>query len=481
LATTEEHKVPPTIVSRCQRLMFRLVNQSDLVEHLDSVARRESIEITREALELMTRRSGGGLRDALGLLDQAALLSRPEEPVSASDLLILLGALNEDVLIEISEAVRVGGGSDALAKINELLMQGREPSLIAVELAKHFLNLTKASYLKENSAAVESQQLISGSASYVEKLIAQSCHYERSELSQIVERLDSMEQNIKRSTQPSMTLEMGILSICHRHDILSIAGLNQRIDDLERILEGDSGGNQLLKSRESDRPQATRPQASEHPYSKSSSDSPPPKIVEPKPQPQTEIHQPVSEPQVEAMPIVDHQTAITEPEQVEKPEPAQEPEQQAAKDRENPTGLEEVWSDIMDALHKRSIPAYSLVSMHAFPVSLENSQLTLGVNKEFFQKSIEGKAAHLIEAYKTLTGQDIVVKVKVLSEAPPSKKNSNGRNVVEKASEPESSPIKSDPEEAVSITDFGEARRSHTDTLTKAYTETITHAGSLSA
>jgi DNA polymerase-3 subunit gamma/tau len=87
LATTEEHKVPPTIISRCQRLMFRLANHKELSQHLRKIADIENISILDEAIDLIARRSGGGLRDALGLLDQASLLSSPDKPVSISDLL----------------------------------------------------------------------------------------------------------------------------------------------------------------------------------------------------------------------------------------------------------------------------------------------------------------------------------------------------------------------------------------------------------
>src|SRR5262249_44149569 len=146
LATTEEHKVPPTIISRCQRLMFRLVAQTDLTPHLRRVAQEEKIEIDEQALDLIARRSGGGLRDALGLLDQASLLSAPGKPVGINDLLGLLGAVHEDVLLELSAHMLERKGDQALAVVNQLLMNGREPSVIALELARHFLSLTKASY-----------------------------------------------------------------------------------------------------------------------------------------------------------------------------------------------------------------------------------------------------------------------------------------------------------------------------------------------
>src|SRR5690606_25746485 len=114
--------------------------------HLRAVAEKESIEIQNDALELIARKAAGGLRDALGLLDQASLLSKPGEPVTQSDLLILMGALHEDVLLSLSQAVIERNGRQIVESANKLLAEGREPSLIAMELAKHFLNLAKASY-----------------------------------------------------------------------------------------------------------------------------------------------------------------------------------------------------------------------------------------------------------------------------------------------------------------------------------------------
>src|SRR5262249_18759830 len=129
LATTEEHKVPPTIVSRCQRLMFRLVNQSEMSQHLSKIAALENIVIEQEALDMIARRSQGGLRDALGLLDQASLLGSPEQHVSAIDLLLLVSALNEDILFALSQSLLNRDAQTTLSLTNELLSEGREPYL----------------------------------------------------------------------------------------------------------------------------------------------------------------------------------------------------------------------------------------------------------------------------------------------------------------------------------------------------------------
>lgn len=237
LATTEEHKVPPTIISRCQRLMFRLVEQQELSKHLRNVSTKESIEIVDEALDLVARRSGGGLRDALGLLDQASLLSAPGKPVGIAELLTLLGAVQEDVLLKLSAAIQQKDGHVVLGTINELLHQGREPSVLIVELAKHFLNLAKASYVVASSGeSADIRSMILGSKGYIESLIEQAKLFDRAELTQIVEQLDKLEQTIKRSSQPSLNLEMGLLSVCHRHDILMMKELSERVQKLEQAI-----------------------------------------------------------------------------------------------------------------------------------------------------------------------------------------------------------------------------------------------------
>ena len=425
LATTEEHKVPPTIVSRCQRLMFRLVNQVQLAEHLTSVAAKEGIEISEEALDLMSRRSGGGLRDALGLLDQASLLSKPGEPVQVTDLLVLLGALDEDILLEISQGVLDCNGEAVLQAVNKLLLQGREPSLITVELAKHFLALTKASYLKTGEPiSEENVQFVTGSRAYVEKVTAQAKQFERTELSQIVELMDRLEQNIKRSSQPSLTLEMGLLTVCHRIDIAAVKNLTEKVKKLEKIIaDGDFSAADIPQARP-----RSAPAAAPTPAPAPAPTPTPAQAAASTPAPEAPPREPVAEREPEA-----RELETPESPEIRQPQPTNEIEED---DEDNlpvsgggfvSNELEALWSDLLDAIHKISIPAYSLVHMHANPLSLENGQLTLGVNKEFFQKSIEGKTGHIEKAYRAVTGQDVTVKVKVVQEEELVRKKPEGR------------------------------------------------------
>ena len=298
LATTEEHKVPPTIISRCQRLMFKLVNQKELTAHLRNISNLEEINIQDDALELIARRSGGGLRDALGLLDQASLLSTKEKAVGVNDLLILLGAVHEDVLLQISGAIQNRDGHAVLTAANTLLMEGREPAVLVLELAKHFLNLTKASYINETGGVTAESltSLVLGSPSYLQAIVAQAKTFDRAELALMVEYLDKLEQSCRRSSQPVLSVEMGLLALCHRHDMTFVRDLDARVKLIENVL-----GDEIARGPAV--PSAARPTTLAPQTKLAQQASPSPSYA---PKPASQLSPPSVTPQVPAALVASH-------------------------------------------------------------------------------------------------------------------------------------------------------------------------------
>ena len=196
LATTEEYKVPATIVSRCQKLIFRLIGEEVMASHLTKIAEKENMLIEPAAITTIARRANGGLRDALSLLDQVSLLGEDGQTVSTQDVLLLAGALSEDNLLSISEQILKEEGGNTLSLLRNLLAEGREAHLIAGELAKHMLNMAKASYTStaasENSKSDKNElDNIVGSIKYKTELIEQAKFIERGQLIQMIEELDS--------------------------------------------------------------------------------------------------------------------------------------------------------------------------------------------------------------------------------------------------------------------------------------------------
>ncbi|HNB16115.1 MAG TPA: DNA polymerase III subunit gamma/tau, partial [Candidatus Obscuribacter sp.] len=416
LATTEEHKVPPTIISRCQRLMFRLVNHEDLTKHLRNVADQEDIHIEDSALELIARRSGGGLRDAMGLLDQASLLATKEKPVAVADLLTLLGAIDEDVLLDISKGMRDRDGEQVLTAVHGLLSQGREPSLVALELSKHFLNMTKALHLgKKKSSGGDSPlaQVISGSAGYIEAITDLAPAFEGYELTQMVEHLDRLEQTLRRSTQPALSLEVGLLSLCYRQEINLVKDLVKRIEHLEALMT-DGGGVITPSHRSSSPAQAPTTPAPRVQAPPAPSPAPAPAPAPAPPPAPTPAPAPAPTPTPAPAPA-------PTPAPVPTPAPAPRPAEQRGGGDEEGASMEEVdefWSNLLEELQSKSIPTYSLVSQFGFPLALRGDELVIGVMKEHFQKTLENKADHIKTAAKRLLGKELFIKVKVQTPDP---------------------------------------------------------------
>ena len=127
LATTDPQRVLPTILSRCQRFDFRRIPLAALETHLGWIAEQENIAITPDALHLVAQRAQGGLRDAESLLDQLSLLPAPIEAAAVWD---LLGAVPEEELLTLAEAMAGGDPLAVVESCRQLLERGREPTAV---------------------------------------------------------------------------------------------------------------------------------------------------------------------------------------------------------------------------------------------------------------------------------------------------------------------------------------------------------------
>ena len=139
LATTEAHKVPLTILSRCQRFDFRRLSRAAIKAHLSQVAEAKKWTVEDEALELISRQAGGALRDALGLLDQAASFTGGK--IRRKDIEFLTGALGQRELEGIVAAAAGGDVPTVLRQLDELFERGCDPRQVLLQLADHVRDL----------------------------------------------------------------------------------------------------------------------------------------------------------------------------------------------------------------------------------------------------------------------------------------------------------------------------------------------------
>lgn len=139
LATTEKHKILPTILSRCQIYDFRRINLEDIAEHLAYVAKSESISYDDEALHIIAQKADGGLRDALSMFDQ--LVNSTGHDLTYKNVIENLNVLDFEFYFRITEALLSGNVSEALLTLNEVIENGFDGQHFLTGLASHLRNI----------------------------------------------------------------------------------------------------------------------------------------------------------------------------------------------------------------------------------------------------------------------------------------------------------------------------------------------------
>ena len=138
-ATTEPHKVPATIVSRCQRFDFRRISTQDIIGRLTEICREEKIEIDDEALFLIARKADGSLRDSQSILDQ--IVSYREGRITADYVIQGLGLIEQQMFFRVTEVLASKQVSEALTLIDEVMSGGYDVEEFLTGLAEHLRNL----------------------------------------------------------------------------------------------------------------------------------------------------------------------------------------------------------------------------------------------------------------------------------------------------------------------------------------------------
>ena len=140
LATTEKHKILPTILSRCQIFDFNRIRTTDIADHLAQIAQKEGITADREALELIGRKADGGLRDALSMFDLNVTFS-PSNELAYADVLENLHILDYDYYFKITDALLKGSIGESLLLFDEIIRKGFDGHLFIIGLLEHLRNL----------------------------------------------------------------------------------------------------------------------------------------------------------------------------------------------------------------------------------------------------------------------------------------------------------------------------------------------------
>ena len=210
LATTEIHKMIPTIISRCQRFDFRRLTLPEIFKRLEIISKKEDVKIEKEALELIALNSGGSLRDAESLLDQVITFSGQAKEIKKDNIKELLGIVDIALVSQFLDFISKKQPPQALQFLQEKIEKG----LDIQEFAKQFINyLRQGLILKINPDL--SNPIISGlSSEEKEKLQAQMANFQDKDIQRILNLFLEAENKIKYSPIPQLPLELAIIESC---------------------------------------------------------------------------------------------------------------------------------------------------------------------------------------------------------------------------------------------------------------------------
>ncbi len=225
-ATTEAHKIPVTILSRCQRYDFRRIALAAVVEHLKKLCGLEGFAVDEQGLWRIAQEAGGSMRDALSLLDQVMACS--EGGAAHEAVMEILGVIDRRVLFDISAAVLAGDLPAVLAAIDEVYERGHEMDRFFADLVEHFRNLMVV------KMAADATRLVDLPASEIEQMQAQTADVPVEALQRVLDLLLREAAAVRLSMQPRLSLEMAFVRILKHPPALPIDMLIEKIDRLQQ-------------------------------------------------------------------------------------------------------------------------------------------------------------------------------------------------------------------------------------------------------
>ena len=222
LATTEPHKLLGTIISRCQKFDFRSITPDVVERRLKYVAQQASIDVDDDALALIARWADGGMRNALGLLDQSNDYANGK--ITSQDVSDVLGAASEQFMFSFIRALGKGDAPAILRYLDEFISQGRDIGVFIVELS-HCLRdmlMIRLSGMEEKEYSVTRAEFYKGAIDL----------FSNNVLMYAIEALAKLENDLKYSSQPRVLTEVSLIRICRSDVRDNIDVLAERLDKL---------------------------------------------------------------------------------------------------------------------------------------------------------------------------------------------------------------------------------------------------------
>ncbi|MED3932291.1 DNA polymerase III subunit gamma/tau [Priestia megaterium] len=232
LATTEPHKIPLTIISRCQRFDFKRISPEDIVYRMKEVLGSEELEVSEDALYEIAKASEGGMRDALSLLDQA--ISYSTEKVSLEDVLSITGAVSQAFIVKIVQAIFNENIAEALDSVESLIKNGKDPARFVEDLIFYYRDVLLYQASEENAYLLEK-------AAVNEEFKELSSKMDSAFIYKVIAELNQTQQEMKWSNHPRVLLEVALVKLAqsstNQESALPYQDILQKMNQMEAELQ----------------------------------------------------------------------------------------------------------------------------------------------------------------------------------------------------------------------------------------------------
>ncbi|HZG73204.1 MAG TPA: DNA polymerase III subunit gamma/tau [Chondromyces sp.] len=239
LATTEPHKIPLTIISRCQRFDFKRITAQSIVKRMEYILAENGAKYEENVLPIIARAAEGGMRDALSLLDQAVSYSR--EQITVEDALTVTGAVGQEMLNRLARAIYERDIAEALSTLEQLLMQGKDPVRFTEDFILYFRDLLLYKTAPNLEESMERAMLDETFTQLAEEIPF-------SQLYEFIDILNKTQQEMKFTNHARIYLEVSLVKMCQSEAVPTINNSPQ-VEELVRKINSLESELQALKSR----------------------------------------------------------------------------------------------------------------------------------------------------------------------------------------------------------------------------------------
>ena len=227
MATTEQHKVPETILSRCQQFEFRTIATVKILERLRHIADSEKLAVSDDALREIARAGEGSMRDAQSAFDQ--VISFAGEKITKEDVELALGVAGADILARVMDGIAANQPVEALKVVDDLVMRGHDLRNFCRDLLSHFRDLLVAK-------VSGSEELLESAVCERKELDRQAASFSEADLVRFFHSLSETETKLRTATHPRYQLEVGLVKLMEMRRLQPVSELIGRIAALEDSL-----------------------------------------------------------------------------------------------------------------------------------------------------------------------------------------------------------------------------------------------------